>query len=337
MLYSYGDIEGLLLRFDKNNDNCSNAYVFKDETGEEYEYCAKCQKLIIDNIHMNCNSSNYEYELHLERNDQVIYEIDLECGATYDFSVSSQKSVEVDLYDENDNLIINGTKTQKSNGDYETYIVRNLDKGKYYLKTKLTSIYESGDIQTTIKPRNATIESLTGKTEVDVLNHLHNHQNRFSLYASESKLYRFELVGEKNETFTYPNQAITITNSQGQIVTRLPNQNQYTLQAETINHNNSLLLYAEAGENYTIHIQFDVEGMSSLKLLITPEENFVTQTTTSNDSYIETHTMSKGDNGKSIVINRIGQYSFNLYYNGTQTTDTIVSILKEDESGNYIH
>jgi len=184
MMLAKNNIEGFVIVAKQNNNNCSTAYVYKDKTtGEESTYCPKCANLLIKGIHVNCRDASYDANSYLDENGSVTYEINIDCYARYDLSIDSNDLLDMALYDENNLLIEDGNYIRHSDNQHEHFIVKDLSKGKYYLKVSFYNKQNSGTIHTTIKPKNSTnIEDISLKSEVDVLPHLHNNHNVFRLY-----------------------------------------------------------------------------------------------------------------------------------------------------------
>lgn len=132
----------------------------------------------------------------------------------------------------------------------------------------------------------------------------------FRIYTNQNKLYQLTLVATATQPIDYPDNAITITDTEGTIVSRFPDN---TLQATTTNASNNLLFYAEKGKSYNLHINIEQEGIQSLRLFITTQDEFTSSTMTNYDSYTEPLTTINGDSGKSITIEREGTYQFHFY------------------------
>lgn len=322
---------GLVLNIEKNNNNCSRAYVYKNQdTGEEYSICPKCENYTKDDIYIHCRSDVFEHTVYLNAKKRITYEFNTECMAKYDLSIETNNLIDMLLYDEDNHLIEIGAYIKLSENKYDNFIVKDLSKGAYKLRVQFINPTENGIIHTTIQPRNTTpIPDITELSEVDILPHLHDNHNVFRIYTNQNKLYQMKLVATSTNTIEYPEGAITITDVEGNLINRLPNID--TLKATTSNTNNTLLFYAEQWKSYNIHINYNKTGITSLKLYLTTQEDLPTTTITNNDLYLERCTMTKGDGGKIITIKRVGTYQFYFNYKGTQTTNTYVTIMKEIE------
>ena len=334
MVYSYDDdIFGLAIDFKQNNNNCSQAYVYKDTESEaEFTYCVKCNQYTGQHVEINCRI-NHESNIEIKENGRILYPFETQCDSRYDITLSSDKSLQIVLYKEDGTLIEEIEGYYFHTDDYRGYTIRDLSKGKYYLKVSYYDTTHSGTIHTTIQPRNTTpIPDITELSEVDVLPHLHDNHNVFRIYTNQNKLYQLKLVATATQPIDYPDNAITITDTEGTIVSRFPDN---TLQATTTNASNNLLFYAEKGKSYNLHIDIEQEGIQSLRLFITTQDEFISSTMTSYDSYTEPLTTINGDSGKSITIEREGTYQFHFYYKGTQTTDTYMTLLKQNAEGEY--
>ncbi len=333
MLYTSGSICGLAINFKQNNNNCSQAYVYKDTESEaEFTYCVKCNQYTGHNVEINCRT-DYESNIEIKENGHILYPFETECDSRYDITLSSDKTLHIFLYKEDGTLIEEIEGYYFSTDDYRGYTIRDLSKGKYYLKVSYYDTTHSGTIHTTIQPRNATpIPDITGLSEVDVLPHLHDNHNVFRIYTNQSKFYQFQLVATSAQAIDYPDNAITITDIDGNTVSRFPDD---PLQATTSNANHNLLFYAEKGKSYNLHINMEQEGIQSLKLFITAQEDFTSSTMTNYDLYTDPLTTINGDNGKKLTIEREGTYQFHFYYKGTQTTDTYMTLFKQNAEGEY--
>lgn len=336
MIYLPYDNSAIAISLDvnKNENNCSRAYVYKNQdTGDEYSICPKCENYTKDDISIHCRSDHFAHTAYLSANKRITYEFDTECTGRYDISIESNNEMDLMLFDEDKNLVEIGTYIKLSENEYNSFIVKDLSKGRYYLKVSYYDTTHSGTIHTTIQPRNTTpIPDITELSEVDVLPHLHDNHNVFRIYTNQNKLYQLTLVATATQPIDYPDNAITITDTEGTIVSRFPDN---TLQATTTNASNNLLFYAEKGKSYNLHINIEQEGIQSLRLFITTQDEFTSSTMTNYDSYTEPLTTINGDSGKSITIEREGTYQFHFYYKGTQTTDTYMTLLKQNAEGEY--
>lgn len=335
MLLSQGNIVGFALDFKRNNNNCSSAYIYRDPiTQEEIPYCPKCAETTFKDIHIHCRSNDYEVDTIVKKGYEITYEFETECKSYYDITITSHKALDLRLYKEEGTLLDDGNGLYHEENDYEGFIVKLLDKGKYYVKVSYLNNEESGTIHTTIKSRDKiNAENIFGKSEVDVLEHFHNHSNIFQLSTNKSRIYRLQLVANNSQTINYPSNAITITDSLGNVVKKINGDE--TINATTLNPSNNLMFYAERSKIYYIKINCDIENITSLKLYVTPEEEFAHSVIT-NDSFVENHNMILGDYGKIITLNQNGTYHFDLHTSVGQNANAYISILKQNENGEYV-
>lgn len=332
MYYPYDNSAiAIALDVNKNEYNCSSAYVYKNqETNEEIAICPKCNEYAKDNIHIYCTSENFEHTINLDDKKAITYEFDVQCLSRYDITIETNHSINMMLYNGN-KLVQSGSYIKLSSDQYEYFIEKDLPKGNYYLKVQYPNNETSGTIHTIIKSKGQVIESISGKREIDVLEHLHNHQNVFEFSTSKPELYSLELVGIKNGMVIYPEHAISITSTQGKIKNKFAGD---TIKAITNNHANKIVFQADEKSIYQIHIQFTDVQVSSLKLYIKTIDDMEIKTLTSNDIYQETMNMELGDYARIVQIDRAGSYNFNIEKSNTEK-DLDVIVLEKNPDGKF--
>lgn len=278
---------------------------------------------------INCRSGEFNDSHYLSNGYSMFLSFELECLTRYDFTIESYNQINIALYDDDLNVIMDEPVSIK-NGKNES-IVKELSAGRYFLKIDFVNQECQGDIDISLDSYFDNIESLTVNNEQDVLEHLHDNKNKFTFMKNTSGFYQIRLNGMSDEDIYYSPGTITILEPNGEIYEKF-NISEFNSQnaAQNIEYADNLIFYAEAYTTYDIIVEFETLNFYSLDIVVTE----ISKDNMENlGDYSDNTNVVFGDYLLELNVNCIGDYNFHVEYINGQTENLIFVVYKEDDEG----
>lgn len=297
------------------------------------QHCKGCNSDFYDRVILNCQTKPYEDSLYLQQNQALIYELDLECDARYDFKVESPNLLNVELYDENMILIADFFNYQKTDNNYRHFIIKDLEKGKYHIKINLLNGSTSCNINLKFDHTATSTKEILVNEPVDVLEHLHYNKNVFYFMRNKPGIYEVVLTGlTSSGTIVYPEGTITITNDDNIVQKYVFSKEEYDNLADSLYESNTMTWLVDDYIRYYINIDINSTGLTSLQLEVRELESFILS---ASDEYSETSLLINGDKFEELNVDRTGEYNIKATYNGNQTEYMLFAILRKICDGSF--
>ncbi len=280
---------------------------------------------------INCMMEELKENYYLYKDFSIYFKFSVECEYEYDFNAIAAEGIKIWLYDSNLELLFE--ESTSINDGTNTAIIENLTPGDYYLRITAEDGNYSGEVEVIVDNDIAEREELAVDTETDVLEHLHNRHNEFFFMRNKTDFYEFWLIAEDSGEVIFPEGAITIFDSNGNIVEKFTIDNlDYSNSADSIYSATSITVFIEEYMNYYIDIDVDPNiEYSSLKIV---SLSLGSRNLDSEDNLVETDN-EIGDKIDIINVERTGHYDLNITYNGNQEEEILYVILKKDSNNNF--
>lgn len=282
---------------------------------------------------LHCRTHPHQLQNGIGYKGERVYQVNIECKGSYDFTFDSPYSLDMFLHNSDGVILEKGITIHYTGEDYRNYIFTQLDVGTYYIELIHTDESNAGEIKGILRPYPTTKkENIADKDKVDVINHLHNNQNIFEFYTKEEGFYRLRLEVSKSGDIAYPKNAIIITDSQGNVVDKYDN---LVGEAITQENMNNLVFYAKAKETYQVDIYYPQKELNGLELYVEKIDELLVKTMNDEDKYYDFSSIQLGDYAQMFHIDRIGNYQFDINYEGEQQEEIKFIVVEKDNNGNY--
>lgn len=240
----------------------------------------------------------------------------------YEFTISSLYGVNAVLCDQNFNVISYDDLNSSNN---TIQFSKNLNVGTYYLMTNFTNEFSSGDILTEIK---FTPNLVLGNN--NILN-AYTSDNYDYLFTNNigGGFYKITLNATTSSgTIEYPDGCLKVyeDETKQQLLPRLETV-YYTLDAETQDDSNNLIVFLEYGQPYCINIDLPNDSYTSMNVNVErlSDTYDITESNTNEEHIIlDGNTTAYGDFIQRIEVFRAGTYTISFVHNGPQSEENLM-------------
>ena len=290
---------------------------------------------VVDDIDLDCMVDD-DVTTYLNAGYNKLYRLDVECDGWYTISCTS--GTYYSIY--NSNMV-------KIAGAYDTYELT-LNEGTYYIDVEWEDPTVSG---------NATLHFLNKGINVsdnitnNILPHLHNvgtnYKAQLKYYHTQGAgYYKFSLTATSSNSnpVEYIFGAITMyTAFDRNDAMNKYSDNKYTLSAESLAGENSMVVYLPSNGYYYFDVKMNTNSLSSLVLNITPYissniDLFDCSVSSNHDIHI-INTNVKGDYFQKKVLKQKGKFIISFTYtdpdpNNISSSDVVVVVTKVTYNAN---
>lgn len=291
---------------------------------------------VVDDIDLDCMVDN-DVTTYLNAGYNKLYRLDVECDGWYTISCTS--GTHYSIY--NSNMV-------KIAGAYDTYELT-LNEGTYYIDIEWEDPTDSG---------NATLHFLNKGINVsdNITNNIlpHLHQVSFGDYRVRLKYnntqgagyYKFTLTATSSNSnpVEYILGAITMyTAFDRNDAMNKYSDNKYTLSAESLAGENSMVVYLPSNGYYYFDVKMNTNSLSSLVLNITPyissNIDLFDCSVSSNHDINIINTNVEGDYFQKKVLKQKGKFKISFTYtdpdpNNISSSDVVVVVTKVTYNAN---
>lgn len=312
-------------------------YVTVDDTKDRCYLCSRCndgsKKEIADHsVDTECLMEKNWINFVLEANESKIIKINPKCKNIYNFSITSDKEIEVDLFDNlESNLFITTTKV----GNKTTW-EGELKQKTYYLRIMFKDVTDTGNISVSFESNNTYCKTPIEYNESkNVFDHLHNGHSEFIYKGKIDRFVNIELnVESTNDLFILQENAISITDINGNVINKF--QNHITDLAVSKQDQYSLCVFLLKNTEYIIKINCEqtvTEATLSIKpfnadqydCLLNPTLDLLETTNGLTDYFIR------------INFDQVGRYKGVLSYEGQNCNAKLCIIRKGYDENDVMH
>jgi len=292
---------------------------------------------IDSSINIDC-MSDFDETVYLNPGYNKLYCLDVECSGWYTISCSS--GAHFNIYNSNMEIIAS------SNNLYEL----TLSEGTYYIDVEWENIEDYGNV--TLHFFNKGI-SVTDNINNNILPHLHNvgsnYKAQLKYYHNHGAgFYKFSLsaTSSTSNPVKYNYGAITMyTDYNRNTIMNKYSDNNYTLQAKSLEDENSMIVYLPSNGYYYFDVKMNTNSLSSLVLNITPYissdiDLFDCSVSSNHDIHI-INTNVKGDYFQKNVLKQKGKFIISFTYtdpdpdpNNISSSDVVVVVTKVTYNAN---
>ena len=240
----------------------------------------------------------------------------------YEFTISSLYGVNAILCDQNFNVISYDDLNSSNN---TIQFSKNLNVGTYYLITNFTNEFSSGDILTQIK---FTPNLVLGNN--NILN-AYTSDNYDYLFTNNigGGFYKITLNATTSSgTIEYPDGCLKVyeDETKQQLLPRLETV-YYTLDAETQDDSNNLIVFLEYEQPYCINIDLPSDTYSSMNINVErlSDTYDITESNTNEEHIVlDGNTTAYGDFIQRIEVFQAGTYTISFVHNGPQSEENLM-------------
>lgn len=302
----------------------------------------------IDNITLNCRTSETVTNKNISQLKDTIYEIIVECSKTYNITSTAASAINMTLYDSN--MDITSVSPTMTNNDCTGTINTYLSKGTYFLRLNYANSTSSGNITTSYKAAwpNSGYQVFYN-TENNILDHLHHNLSdglENKLYYINTKgagIYKITLNATKTDgsTVIFPNEAIKVYDHMDEGQEFKYDVLGYSKLAENDYGINSFYIYLPRNGYFYIHINMPDAEYSNMTLSITPTDSETIEMLDRMTSIFTEELFDEaefGDYAKSMTFTQTGKFKIDFSTIDDINGDILLVLFKNEyncTTGNY--
>lgn len=326
-------------------ENSNNNLVYKIyekhnyeiELGGEIYKCKDCSYSTIKGEYfLNANIGADSQNFILNNNEKAYFKINVLYQQNYEFKVSSDQNVEVTLYDDEFNEI---ECTDLDSSSNTVHIIKLLQNGEYYLRTKYENEESSGTINTKIVSRtnyNLTLGCNDILINTYNYNDDYNQSNIYEMFINNSKIgfYNIELIGidlNGNEVIC-PSSSIIIKDSNQNIIDKFT-YDEYSNKAINEGNENSFTIYLGSVGYIYVYIELETDLLNSLVLNFYPVDYqtidiFEMLENNNTKINIMEDDSTYGDKFKKLYLNQSAKFKIEYSYEGNLNNEVLFVLSK---------
>ena len=293
--------------------------------------CIICGHLLEVNeeIDLHCRSNEIKRSPNLDVLGESLFKVNIECAGHYQLKTLSSYGSDIIVYDHN-MIPFNINQTSTNNGlDVSCSDV--FEKGTYYIKVNNKSDLRNNEVNITFNSRINNIKELPKGSNYDVLEHLHDGNNKMFFSTSTPGFYNIILMANNDMLSSFPAGAITIKDESGNLVQKY-SFTDYDNSSSSLDNSNNMIIYAESYKRYYVDVNYFGPELTSLTL---KADNLGYLNLDARDSLTESLSLYSGDKIGLLNVERAGEYTIKATYHGSQAESSMFVIYKKNSDTTF--